>query len=143
MSPGSGENLRPRREVGLRPFPLDDEACDRGSENPASAQVEPASQAGVKARAIRVARTGHVDHFAGTNPRDPNSTLAGVHGTSAGSEGGHDDFRNLEKPFGGRDPCQPPCSDDFRLIPEKVGRPTEQLAEEPGRVYVVDFLRRI
>src|SRR2546427_7076222 len=55
-SPRSGENLGPRREVGLRPLLFHDETCDRGPENRASTQVEPTSQACVKARAIRVAR---------------------------------------------------------------------------------------
>src|SRR5437867_1210768 len=97
------ENLGPCRKVRLRPLLFHDETCDRGRENPAATEVEPAGQARIKAGAIRIARAGHVDHFAGANPRDSNSAVARNDEASSRSARGHNDLCGLEEPFGGRD----------------------------------------
>src|SRR5438552_2636551 len=76
-------------------------------------------------------------------PRDSNSAVARNDEASSRSARGHNDLCGLEQPFGGRDACEPSGSDDLRLVPKEVGRPIEQLAEQPRRIHVVDFLRGI
>src|SRR5207249_12109841 len=79
------ENLGPCRKVRLRPLLFHDDTCDRGPENPAATEVEPAGQARIKAGAIRIARPGPVDQLTGANPRESNPDVARNDATSTRS----------------------------------------------------------
>src|SRR5438445_13029859 len=92
VMPGPAEHLGPRRKIGLSPFLFHDETCHRGRENSAATKIEPSGQTRVKPRAIGVSGAGHIDDFAGANPRNSDATVTRVNDAAARTQRDHDDL---------------------------------------------------
>src|SRR5712692_3612335 len=129
MFSGALDGLGPRRQPRLGAARLDGEACDRGSEDPASAEVESTGKARIETRAIRVTRARHVDDSLRADPRDLDLSVAGVDGTPSRAQRDDHDRGKTQESFRRSDPQKALRLRDLGLVAEEVHRLRQKSAK--------------
>src|SRR5436190_2348011 len=137
------DRLRPRRNVRLRAPLFDHEARHGGPDQAAAEQVEPAGQARVEPRAIRISRPRDVDDFPGTDCGHVDLSLLRQDRAPLPAARHHDDVDPLEQVRGPLPPQEPEGAPHLHLVPEEHLRAGEESPERRRGVHVVNLLRWI
>src|SRR2546425_10439098 len=140
MAGGPRDRLLPRRDVRLGPPFLNHEARDRGAEEPATAQIEPARVPRVEAGAVRIPRAGDVDDLTRRDRGDVDLAVRGDDRAPLRAAGHDDDLDPLEEGRGALPSNEAQGPFHLGLVPEEELRATQETPERRGRVDVVNLL---